>query len=128
MFLLDTNVLSALIRGNDAVISHMRNHSWTALVTSSVVMAELWSGALHAARPPLLKRIAGLQFEVLPFDERDARRAGEIRAALLRAGTPIGAYDTLIAGQALARDLTLVTHNTREFIRVPGLRLEDWQA
>ena len=64
---------------------------------------------------------------MLEFDEDDARCAGEIRDLLRRAGTPIGPYDTLIAGQALARDLTLVTHNTREFSRVSGLRLEDWE-
>ena len=66
-----------------------------------------------------------MQFEVLDFDREDARQAGELRARLAAAGTPIG--DVLIAGQALARGLTLVTHNTGEFQRVPGLRIEDWE-
>jgi tRNA(fMet)-specific endonuclease VapC len=65
---------------------------------------------------------------VLDFDKEDAQQAGEVRALLASNGTPIGAYDVLIAGQAVARNLILVTHNTREFGRVPGLRLEDWQA
>jgi len=67
-----------------------------------------------------------LQFEVVEFDREDARQAGELRAALAAAGTPIGPY-VLIAGQALARSLILVTHNTGEFQRVPGLRFEDWE-
>ena len=69
-----------------------------------------------------------MRFEILPFDAEDARHAGEVRAALERAGTPIGGYDVLIAGQALARDLILVTHNMREFERVAGLRIEDWEG
>ena len=68
-----------------------------------------------------------MQFEVLDFDREDARQAGELRARLAPAGTPISAYDVLIAGQALARGLTLVTHNTGAFQRVPGLRMEDWE-
>jgi tRNA(fMet)-specific endonuclease VapC len=65
---------------------------------------------------------------VLEFDKEDARQAGEVRALLASRGTPIGPYDVLIAGQAKARNLTLVTHNTDEFGRVPGLRCDDWQA
>ena len=69
-----------------------------------------------------------LRFAVLEFDKDDARQAGEIRALLAAAGTPIGSYDVLIAGQAKSRNLILVTHNTEEFRRVPGLRYEDWQT
>ena len=64
--------------------------------------------------------------EILPFDEADARAAGEVRAQLERVGQPIGAYDALIAGQAVRRGLTLVTANAREFERVDGLMCEDW--
>jgi tRNA(fMet)-specific endonuclease VapC len=64
----------------------------------------------------------------LNFDADDAREAGDIRAALTRAGTPIGPYDVLIAAQARRRNATLVTANRREFSRVPGLRFEDWAA
>lgn len=63
---------------------------------------------------------------VLNFDQDDAREAGEIRATLRAAGTPIGPYDVLIAAQARRRDAVLITTNTREFVRVPGLRIEDW--
>ena len=60
------------------------------------------------------------------FSIEDAGSAAVVRARLERKGTPIGPYDVLLAGQALARDLTLVTNNTREFRRVKGLKLEDW--
>jgi tRNA(fMet)-specific endonuclease VapC len=75
-----------------------------------------------------LGQIDALRFEIVEFDQEDARRAGEIRAALAKAGAPIGPYDVLIAGQALARSLTLVTHNVREFGRVEGLVVEDWEV
>jgi tRNA(fMet)-specific endonuclease VapC len=71
--------------------------------------------------------IDALQFVVLEFDKEDARQAGQVRALLAAQGTPIGPYDVLIAGQAVARDMILVTRNTQEFERVRGLRFEDWQ-
>jgi tRNA(fMet)-specific endonuclease VapC len=73
-------------------------------------------------------RVDALRFAVLEFDQEDGRQAGEIRAHLASKGTPIGPYDVLIAGQAKARKLTLVTHNTIEFKRVPGLKVEDWKG
>ncbi|WP_375404784.1 PIN domain-containing protein [uncultured Sphingomonas sp.] len=94
---------------------------------STVGMHELLYGAYCSARvEDNLERLLDLRFSILPFDLDDARAAGEIRAVPRKAGTPIGPYDVLIAGQALARDLVLVTANTREFARVAGLRLEDW--
>jgi tRNA(fMet)-specific endonuclease VapC len=75
-----------------------------------------------------LALIDALQFSIVEFDKEDARQAGAIRALLASKGTPIGSYDVLIAGQALARNLILVTHNIQEFGRVPDLRLEDWQT
>jgi tRNA(fMet)-specific endonuclease VapC len=70
--------------------------------------------------------VDALQFEVLEFDQEDAREAGAIRALLATRATPIEPYDVLIAGQAKARGLTLVTRNTNEFARVSGLRLQNW--
>ena len=69
-----------------------------------------------------------LPFEVVPFEHEDARESGRVRALLAARGETIGLVDTLIAGQALARGLVLVTHNVAEFSRVPGLRTEDWQG
>jgi tRNA(fMet)-specific endonuclease VapC len=73
-------------------------------------------------------RVDALQFPMLEFDRDDARQAGEVRAYLALKGTPIGPYDVLIAGQAKARKLTLVTHHTTAFQRVPGLKVEDWKG
>jgi tRNA(fMet)-specific endonuclease VapC len=88
---------------------------------------ELYYGAFRSARPTEnLANLERLGSEILAFDRNDARQAGEIRAILERHGTPIGGYDVLIAGQARARGLILVTSNSREFRRVPSLHLEDW--
>lgn len=96
---------------------------------SAIAAHELFYGAYKSQRRAQnLARIDGLQFVVLEFDQEDARQAGEVRAALAAAGTPIGPYDVLIAGQARARGLILVTHNTGEFSRVGGLDVEDWQT
>ena len=97
---------------------------------SSVVLHELWFGVAksqHIDRnAAILTEFIQGAYPILDFTNGDAEAAGQIWAALKIAGTPIGAYDTLIAGQALARGLTLVTANTREFSRVDGLKLTDW--
>ena len=101
-----------------------------ALAISSIVLFELRYGAAKSARPQRnTQRIADFlsgPIEVLPFEPADADEAGDIRAALERAGTPIGPYDVLVAAQARQRDALLVTANTSEFARVPRLKLEDW--
>ena len=73
-----------------------------------------------------LRGVSQRPFQVVPFDEEDARAAGRVRAELAAAGTPIGAYDILIAGQAVRSGATLVTADSREFARVRGLAWEDW--
>ena len=97
---------------------------------STVVLHELWYGVAKSARrernTERLQMFMAGPLEVLAFDEADARAAGEVRAELERSGTPIAAYDALIAGQAVRRGLTLVTANAREFDRVDGLMCEDW--
>lgn len=127
-FLLDTNAMIAMLKSNPKFLSRMRQHQPTDFGMPVIVVHELYFGAYRSAQISRnLARIEEIQFEVLDFDTDDARQAGEIRAALADAGTPIGPYDALIAGQALARGLVLVTHNTREFRRVPGLEVEDWE-
>ena len=93
------------------------------------VLFELLTGAFKAQNPSSqFSRLMEVEkrLMVLPFDADSARQAAKARAHLERQGTPIGNVDTLIAGIALAHDLTLVTRNTREFERVPGLRVENW--
>jgi tRNA(fMet)-specific endonuclease VapC len=131
--LLDTNACIALINRTSAAV---RNRFQKALSTraqiyvSSVVTFELWYGVAKSERQDLntqrLQTFLAGPMILLPLEEQDARVAGSIRAALQASGTPIGAYDTLIAGQALARKLTLVTANVSEFSRVKGLSWQDW--
>jgi len=129
-YLLDANVVITLL--NDAtsyLAQRTRREKPTDVALSAIVAHELFYGAFKSRRATRnVALIDSLQFVVLEFDKDDARRAGEVRAFLASSGTPIGPYDVLIAGQAKARDLTLVTNNTDEFSRVPGLRIENWQV
>lgn len=128
-FLLDSNSVIALLKGHAGFLARIRQHRPQDFAISSIVAHELFYGAYKGRRiAENLARIEALQFEVLDFDREDARHAGELRARLAGSGTPIGPYDVLIAGQAIARGLTLVTHNVREFRRVRTLQVEDWEA
>ena len=128
-YLLDANVVIALLKDTtSATARRVRRERIGDIAISAVVSHELFYGAFKSRRR--IQNVAvidALQFVVLEFDKEDARQAGEIRALLASEGTPIGPYDVLIAGQAVARDMILVTQNAREFERVPGLRFEDWQ-
>jgi len=128
-FLLDANAVIAILKGHAGFIARMTQYAPADFAMPSIVAHELYYGASKGQRvAENLARVEALQFPVLEFDHEDARRAGMLRAELAGAGTPIGPYDVLIAGQALSRDMTLVTRNLREFRRVPDLRLEDWES
>jgi tRNA(fMet)-specific endonuclease VapC len=132
-YLLDTNACIALINGQP---SSVRIRLQKALardaqaLVSAIVAFELWYGVAKSARQEANARRLDVFFagpvRLVPFEEEDARAAGKIRAALEAAGKPIGAYDLLIAGQALRHQITLVTANSREFRRIKGLLWEDW--
>ncbi|MFD1911849.1 type II toxin-antitoxin system tRNA(fMet)-specific endonuclease VapC [Halodurantibacterium flavum] len=128
--LLDTNAVIALVtRRSERLLHRVNSKEPGSLAVSSIVAHELWYGAYKSQKVAFNLETLRLLFADLPildFDREDARVAGEIRAELKRQGTPIGPYDVLIAGQAKARDMTLVTNNTGEFARIAGLRLEDW--
>ena len=130
IWLLDTNVLINAVRGRPpGVRERLQQQSPDDVAVSSVTVAELWYGAEKSADPER-KREAWATvlapFQVVAFDRGAAAHHGRIRYLLRR--TPIGERDLLIASIALAYDLTLVTHNTAEFSRVPHLRVEDWVA
>ena len=131
-WLLDTNACIAIINGRPERVRYRLRSALTRgdpVAVSSVAQFELWYGVAKSARAAAnTERLAVFlaPLETLPFDEDDARAAGAVRAALEQAGTPIGAYDTLLAGQALRRDLTLVTANVAEFARVSGLSWQNW--
>lgn len=128
-WMLDTNTLSDLIRSpRGPVIQRLGSIEPAAICTSIVVACELRFGARRKSSDTLTQRVEQLlaSLTVLPLDERADQHYADIRTALERAGTPIGNHDLFIAAHARSRDMTLVTHNTREFERVPGLRVEDW--
>jgi tRNA(fMet)-specific endonuclease VapC len=133
MICLDTNAIIAVLNSPNSPV-RMRIDvaigSGGRLAISSIVLFELWYGAAKSARPERnARRIADFlagPIEVLPFEFGDAQEAGDIRAALERAGTPVGPYDVLIAAQARRRNALLVTANGREFGHVPRLKFDDW--
>jgi tRNA(fMet)-specific endonuclease VapC len=129
-WLLDTNAVIVLVtRRSEALRRRVEAAEPGALATSAIVAHELYFGAYRSQKIEFNLETLRLLFAdlvVLDLDHEDVRTAGEIRAMLSRQGTPIGPYDVLIAGQAKARGLTLVTNNLSEFRRVPGLTLEDW--
>jgi tRNA(fMet)-specific endonuclease VapC len=132
-YLLDTNACIALMNGVPVTVRSrfekaIRQES--KVYISSIVAFELWYGIANSARIEIntqrLEVLLSSAAVALPFDQEDSRAAGSIRANLQAVGRPIGAYDYLIAGQALARQLTLVTANVSEFSRVKGLVWQDW--
>lgn len=128
-YLLDTNVLSALIRQPEGPATHRIGHVGEyAVCTSIVVAGELRYGAEKSGSAALKERVAKTlsAMEVLALDAPADACYAEIRHHLTRAGTPIGPNDMLIAAQALSLDLVMVTANVAEFERVPGLRVENW--
>lgn len=128
--LLDTNaVIVLLTRRSDALLQRVEAAEPGSLAVSSVVAHELYYGAYRSQKVAFNLETLRLLFAdlaILDLDRDDARVAGEIRADLARQGTPIRPYDVLIAGQARARNLPLITNNVDEFARVSGLQIEDW--
>lgn len=129
-YLLDSNIIVAGIRGEPrALLNRLTGLAPSRLLLSSVVRAELLYGAEKAqrgaqARAALAVFVEGMT--LASFDDADAEAYGRVRAALERKGASIGPMDLLVAAQAVARELTLVTGNVREFRRVQGLACENW--
>ena len=131
-YLLDTNPCVRYLNGSSEVLRHRIDEAEPGfMAVCSIVKAELFYGAMKSQNPG---RVLEMQqrflsgYASMPFDDAAARQYGVIRAELEKAGSPIGANDLLIAAIAVANNLVLVTHNTREFSRVSRLELEDWEA
>ena len=128
-YLLDTNILSSLLKQpSGTVAGRIRSVGEDAICTSIMVACELRYGAMKKGSSTLTDKVKHLlsALDVLPLDEDTDEKYAELRTALEKAGTPIGANDYLIAAHALSLELTLVTDNVGEFSRVPGLRVENW--
>jgi tRNA(fMet)-specific endonuclease VapC len=131
-YLLDTNVCIVYLKGRNLNLKQRLDAvPIKDIAVCSVVKAELCYGAMKSANPErnfALQQAFLNQFVSLPFDDLAATTFGTVRAQLEIRGMPIGAYDLQIAAITLANNLTLVTHNTREFGRVDGLQIEDWEV
>jgi tRNA(fMet)-specific endonuclease VapC len=135
MICLDTNIVIWILNGRRSSLRHRLGEQLRGGATVALPVVALFEMRYGFARSDrrehnerLLEKFLGLGIDVLPFETEDAAHGGDIRAQLERAGTPIGHYDYLIAAQARRRGAALVTLNTREFARVPGLIVVDWAA
>src|SRR5271167_4806829 len=133
MICLDTNiVIAAMNRRAPKLRARLERTLMDRVVVGipAIVLYELWYGIKKSEwqheNAAALSAFLALDVTPWPFEPEDAEEAGDLRAALERAGTPIGPYDVLIAAQARRRGASLVTANTGEFTRVPGLKIEDW--
>jgi tRNA(fMet)-specific endonuclease VapC len=130
-YLLDTCTVSDFVKGQPNVLARVKAIPPRLIAVSALTRVEVdYRLALNTGRARKLAPMLDAFFSTiatLPFDEADAKAAAAIRAALKTKGQPIGAYDVLIAGTALARGLVVVTSNAGEFKRVSGLQVEDWR-
>jgi tRNA(fMet)-specific endonuclease VapC len=130
-YLLDTNTCIAAMRNLPLVVRRVSGHSPQDLAVSAITSYELHTGVAKCAQPAKERTKVEMFLNTLlelPFDSKAATEAARLRALLESQGQMIGPYDVLLAGQALSAGLVLVTNNTGEFGRVPGLLLEDWST
>jgi tRNA(fMet)-specific endonuclease VapC len=129
-YFLDTNAVIALLaRKSKALIERVLSCKEGEIGLSAIVAYELYFGAFRSSKVAFnleTLRLFTADFPLVAFDRDDALVSGQVRAALAARGTPIGPYDVLIAGQAKAKGVALVTSNVGEFQRVEGLKVEDW--
>lgn len=130
-YLLDTNVCIRVMRGEPKVTARMRQSAPDDCGVSMVSVFELFAG-VERCREPEREATKVIDFlrplHLVPFDWDSALKTAAIRWELEKIGRKIGPYDLQLAGQALALDVTLVSHNLREFRRVGGLKIEDWET
>ena len=128
-FLLDTDICIYALKQNQSVLTRLLSQAREDIAVSVISEGELRTGAAKSTSPIKTLRLVEnflRPLTILEFTSEDAATYAQVRAKLERAGTPIGPLDTLIASQAVARKLTLVSNNEREFRRVPGLHIDDW--
>ena len=128
-WMLDTDTCIAIIKKHPVALKELRGKSIGQVGLSSITLGELAYGADKSSRPQDARGALSeflLALEIAAFDDHAGMRYGEVRASLARRGKPVGPLDTVIGSHAHALDVTLVTHSTREFAQIEGLRLEDW--
>ena len=128
-YMLDTNIVIYTIKNKPEVVRSRFKQHYGQMCISSVSYMELIFGAERSGNPEKnLRVLEGFvaRMDVIPFDSEAAVQSGQLRAELAKKGTPIGPYDLMIAGHARSEGFILVTNNEKEFVRVPGLRVENW--
>ncbi len=128
-YMLDTNIIIYIMKNRPRKVKRRFEKHKGQMCISSVTLGELVFGAEHSQQ--VERNLADIEamiarLEVLPFDRKAAYHFGQIRASLYKIGKPIGPYDMMIAGQARASALELITNNVKEFERVPGLLIDNW--
>jgi len=130
IYLLDTNIVSYWMRGDEKLINKIKSHKPSELTICTVTLAEIYYGIEKSPvkKKERLKKIERIssQLEILPFDERSARKYSIIRAKLEKDGLVISERDLQIASIGMANKLIVVTHNIKEFKRIQKLEVEDW--
>ena len=127
-YLIDTDIASNFAKNTSTSLKLKMLENVNDWAISSVTYHELWRGLMQAESERVEQIVTSFlsNVRVIDFDEGDARESGRIHAELIKAGKPIGDADTLIAGQAIANQLVIVTNNTKHFLRVKGLQVENW--
>lgn len=129
-YMLDTNTCIFIIKKNENVLSRIKKIDFKEICISSITLSELEYGVAKSINYEKNKKALEdfiYNFSILSFDSDAAYEYGKIRADLEKTGSPIGSMDMLIAAHAKSQKLILVTNNTKEFIRVDGLKIEDWK-
>jgi len=130
-YLLDTCTVSDFVKGNENTLNRIKDSVPSELTVSSITVMEIRYGLLHNPnRAKKIKKVINDFLKclvILPYTMEEAEYSAQIRAALAKKGTPIGSYDLLIAGAALAHKMVLVTANEKEFKRIPDLKVENWR-
>lgn len=128
-YMLDTNIVIYIMKNRPSSVKNKFKQKTGQLCISSITLGELVFGAEYSQQPE--RNLSDIEsfaarLEVLSFDGKAAYHFGQIRAELYKNGSPIGPFDMMIAGHARSQGMILVTNNTREFERVPGLQIENW--
>ena len=128
IYLLDTDTVSLIVRKNASVIKNLIDHEDDEICISAISYAELCYGLEKKGSEKLFAEVGSIvrKLSIVDFDDSQSELYGKIRLELEKAGTRLGDMDTLIAAAALSQDAVLVTHNTRHFSKIKGIKVEDW--
>ena len=128
IYMLDTDMISLVVKKNNSVITNLIKHEDDEICISAISYAEIFYGLEKKKSTRLFNEVNTIigKMSIIPFNESQSEYYGKIRLVLEKSGTPLGDMDMLIAAAALSKKAILVTHNTKHFSRIKGLKIEDW--